>query len=71
MREILPVRVMGTPKLYSFEGIEVFGVEKPDEYLSMVYGDWRKLPPVENQVTHHDYLYLDLNSGYTCDDSQV
>ncbi len=71
MREILPVRVMGTPRLYSFEGIEVFGVEKPDEYLSMVYGDWRKLPPVEKQVTHHDYLYLDLNSGYTCDDSQV
>lgn len=69
VREVVPVSVMGTPKLYSFEGVEVFGVEYPDKYLSMVYGNWRKLPPVEKQVTHHDYLHLDLNSGYACNDS--
>lgn len=69
IREVVPVSVMGTPKLYSFEGLEVFGVEYPDEYLSIVYGNWRKLPPAEKQITHHDYLLLDLNLGYVCDDS--
>lgn len=70
IREVVPVSIMGTPKLYSFEGIEVFGVEHPNEYLTMIYGDWRKLPPVEKQVTHHDYLHLDLNFGYTSNDSK-
>ncbi len=63
-REIVPQEVMGKPTLYEFENIKVYGAEKPDEYLTSLYGDWRKLPPKEKQVTHHDYLELDLDKSY-------
>lgn len=63
-REIVPREVMGEPRLYKFENIEVYGAEKADEYLTSLYGDWRKLPPKEKQVTHHDFVSLDLNKSY-------
>lgn len=62
--EIVPRSVMGTPALYKFETIEVYGAEKADEYLTSLYGDWRKLPPIEKQVTQHDYVELDLRRSY-------
>ena len=38
-----------------FEG-ELFNTPKDyDEYLSNLYGDYMKLPPVDKQVGHHDY----------------
>ena len=64
IKEILPQDVMGKPTLYKFENLMVYGAEKPDEYLTGLYGDWRKLPPVEKRVTHHDYVFCDLNKGY-------
>ena len=63
-REIVRKEVMGTPKLYNFENMEVFGVTDYDGYLTSLYGDWRKLPPKNKQITHHDYLYIDLNNSY-------
>lgn len=64
MKEIMPREIMGTPKLYKFENTEIYGVQNPDEYLSKMYGDWRKLPPEEKRVTHHDYILCDLNKSY-------
>ena len=64
LKEIVPKDVMGTPKLYKFENIFVYGVEKPDEYLTSLYGDWRQLPPVEKRITHHDFVLCDLNKSY-------
>ena len=63
-KEIAKREWFGIPKLYEFENLKVYGVEKPDEYLTSLYGDWRKLPPKENQKTHHDYLFIDLNKSY-------
>lgn len=63
-REIMERSIFGTPKLYEFEGIEVYGPEDADKYLTTVYGDYMKLPPKEKQVTHHDFLYLNLNKSY-------
>ena len=63
-REIVERRVMGTPALYSFEGQQVYGVSDYDAYLSSLYGNWRQLPPAEKQVTHHDFLAIDLHHGY-------
>jgi len=63
-KEIMPKEMFGRPTKIVFEGIEVYGVEKPEEYLSHLYGDWRKLPPVEKQVSHHDFVLLDLNKSY-------
>lgn len=63
-KEIIPTELFGKPTNILFEGIEVSGVEKPDEYLSYIYGDWRKLPPIEKQVSHHDFVCLDLEKSY-------
>lgn len=63
-KEILPKEILGEPTTILFEGVEVFGVKHPDEYLTCLYGDWRKLPPAEKQVSHHDFLVLDLHKSY-------
>lgn len=63
-REIVPKGFFGTPKLYRFEQTELYGVEKADEYLTNIYGDWRTLPPPEKRVSEHSYLYIDLNQSY-------
>lgn len=63
-REIVPKSVIGKPKEYKFEDITILGVEDYNSYLSCLYGDWRKLPPKDKQITHHDYLFLDLDVSY-------
>ena len=63
-KEIMPIKYMGTPTLYQFEDIAILGAENADAYLSHLYGNWRKLPPKEKQVTHHDFIYIDLNNSW-------
>lgn len=62
-KEIMPKKLFGKPTLHKFENIEVFIQEDFDGYLTYLYGDWRKLPPEEKRVSHHDYE-LDLNHSY-------
>ena len=64
IKEVMPISIMGTPTEYNFEGVRVYGVEDYDGYLSHLYGNWRKLPPKNKQITHHDYLMLDLEKSY-------
>lgn len=63
-KEVMPKSVMGEPKLYKFEGLDIYGAQDADAYLTSLYGDWRQLPPEDKRVTHHDYVMLDLNSPY-------
>lgn len=63
-REIIKRSVFGTPQIYSFNGQDVYGVSDPDAYLTHMYGEWKKLPSAEQQRTHHDYVFMDLNHGY-------
>ncbi len=62
--EILLKELYGTPTLYNFEGLKVYGPEKYDEYLTALFGDWRKLPPEEKRVSNHEFVYLDLNKSF-------
>ena len=64
VREVMPREVFGHPADYKFEDMIIMGVSNYDEYLTRVYGDWRKLPPKEKQITHHDFAYLDLKQSY-------
>lgn len=64
-KEILQRKWLGKPTLYQFEGYEFYCPEKIDECLTAIYGDWRKLPPKEKQISHHDFIELDLNKGYS------
>lgn len=63
-KELVPVKVIGEPKDYRFENMKIMGIEYYDEYLTHIYGDWRKLPPKEKQISHHDFVKLDLHNGY-------
>ena len=62
-KEVMPREFFGTPKLYPFENIVIYGPECSAQYLERQYGDWRKIPPLDKQVSHHDY-YLNLSLPY-------
>lgn len=64
IKEAMPISVIGKPKEYLFEGLKVYGVADYDTYLTNLYGNWRQLPPKDKQITHHDYLELDLEKPY-------
>ena len=63
-KEVMPKEIMGEPTLYQFEHLQICGAQDYDGYLTSLYGDWRKLPPEEKRVSHHDFLLLDLNKSY-------
>ncbi len=37
---------------YEFEGVQLLGVENYEAYLTHLYGDYMKLPPVEERCSH-------------------
>ena len=48
------------PVEVTFEGRKLPALANYEDYLEQVYGDWRKLPPVEERVPHHFVLNFDL-----------
>lgn len=63
-KEVMEKDIFGNPSIYKFEGIEVYGAEDYERYLTRLYGNWRQLPPKEKQVTHHDFLLCDISNSY-------
>jgi lipopolysaccharide cholinephosphotransferase len=55
--------VFGTPKEYVFENTNILGVEKGEEYLTIEYGRWQDIPPVEKRA-QHNFHYLNLELPY-------
>lgn len=43
-----------------FADFEVNVPEEYDKYLTVMYGNYMKLPPIEKRVTHHDQYYINL-----------
>lgn len=58
-KEILPKSVFGEPIPYKFEDITLNGVSHPDEYLRTLYNNYMELPPIEQQITHADKIYVE------------
>ena len=52
-REILDKNIYLEYIDIGFEGRQFKGLKNYDTYLSTLYGDYMKLPPVEKQVSHH------------------
>ena len=53
-------KTLFTPIRHQFENIECFIPERYDEILKQIYGEWKKLPPVNQRVGIHDYeCFLD------------
>lgn len=67
-KEIMSREIMGMPTSYKFEDMQVYGAQNYDGYLTNLYGNWQQLPPKEKQVTHHDFIELNLNKPYITGD---
>lgn len=62
-RGVVPSYLFDNYVLYDFDGFQFYGIELSDEYLTRVWGDYMKLPPVEKRVSDH-FEYLNLNLPY-------
>lgn len=62
-REGLPRAAYGTPAAVVFEGTEYPGPEDSDTVLAGIYGDYMRLPPVEDRVTNHRFTAYVRDSG--------
>ena len=60
---IVPSYLFDSFKLYDFDGFQFYGIEKSDEYLRRVWGDYMQLPPEHKRVSGH-FEYLNLNLPY-------
>ena len=52
LKEIIPASFFGKPQPYPFENTTLTGVEKVDDYLSLLYGNYRQLPPEDKRTNH-------------------
>ena len=55
VREIMSSALFDETADYEFCGRKFQGVKQYDAYLTNLYGDYMKLPPIEKRVTHHAY----------------
>ncbi len=53
-------------KAAEFEDISAQIMGGSDEYCRMMYGDYMKFPPADQQCVKHNTVYIDLNTPYTC-----
>lgn len=51
-------------QLYKFESINVYGVKDYNKQLSMLYGDYMKLPPEEIRTTNHNNIWYISSNLY-------
>ncbi len=63
-REIMKNEWFGVPTPMQFEDMQINVPEFYGEYLTKMYGDYMTPPPKEKQITHHDYIYENLNEPY-------
>lgn len=60
-REVMLKEILGLPKLYEFEDAYFYGPNNGEKYLENLYGNFMKLPPLENRISHHEFKYLNLS----------
>lgn len=52
LKELIPQNVFGSPTLYKFEDIELYGVKDYHTYLTSLYSNYMQLPPEEKRHIH-------------------
>lgn len=51
----VPVSRLGRPSEVLFEGLPYLAPHDPHAVLTVMYGDYRQLPPPQEQVSHHTF----------------
>ena len=51
-------------KRITFENIEVFVLNKRNDFLEIQYGDYMKLPPESEQTWYHHPVLIDFEHNY-------
>lgn len=62
-KDVVELSWVGQPKLYEFDGLQLYGVQDDDAYLSRIYGDYMTLPPEEKRHIH-TIAFCDFNLPY-------
>ena len=55
LNDVFPANFINNYIKMEFRGRKFWAVKEYDKYLTIQYGDWRKLPPKEQRVGHHEY----------------
>lgn len=50
--------------LKDFEGYKMPVMAGYDQYLTLIFGDYMELPPIEKRVAKHETAYINLNESY-------
>ena len=58
LHEIMPMKVLNCFSTVEFEGQTFCAFSNYHSYLSSIYGDYMKLPPKEEQISHHTFTAL-------------
>lgn len=64
-KEIVPAEWYAEGCDLEFEGLVVKAPKEYEKWLTQVYGDYMKLPPVEKRVIHHCVDVIDVDKPYT------
>lgn len=64
MQNEYPSSVFSSAVRVEFEGHLLPVPVGYDTYLTMAFGDYKKLPPPEQQICHHEYEFLDMQHSY-------
>lgn len=72
LKEFMKKEYMGSPVLYRFENTDLYGPENADKYLTSLYGEYMRLPPIDERKSHHRFIYINLKQpffNYKCNKS--
>ena len=61
MKKKYPQSAFAKETYLEFENMMLPVMQGYEEYLSIAFGEYMELPPVEKQVPHHDLVELDLS----------
>lgn len=59
--DFFPAEILEEYTTLEFRGRKFKVVKDYDKYLTIEYGNWRKLPPKNERVSHHGYELFDLD----------
>ena len=61
--EMMPSSIYGAGRKCKFDRLSLVIPERAEEYLARLYGEWQKLPPVEERVGKHSLTIIPNKAG--------